>query len=438
MTTPSPRGLIVAATASHSGKTIVTLGLIAALRVRGHRVVAAKCGPDYIDPRFLAAASGRDAINLDPWAMRKDRIAARLAGQARGSDVVIIEGVMGLYDGGTGGAGSTADLARITGLPVVLIVSAQSLAQSAVAMAAGFAQLARGFEVVGAIVNGVASERHATLIREGFETTDVPLLGLVRRDPALALKSRHLGLVQAGEHEALDRLIESASHLVTDGVALDRLMDLAGSVAGGEGEEVSSRPSLPPLGQNMAVARDMAFAFAYPHLLSDWQAAGASLSFFSPLADESPPAAADAVYLPGGYPELYAGRLAAAGKFKAGLHAAAARGALIYGECGGYMALGEALIDGNGSRHAMAGLLQLVTSFQARKLSLGYRRLRPLGDAPFPALLSAHEFHYSTIVSEGEANRLFATETVDGEALGEIGSRRENVMGSFAHIIDGL
>ncbi len=437
MTTPSPRGLIVAAAASHSGKTIVTLGLIAALRARGHRVVATKCGPDYIDPRFLAAASGRDAINLDPWAMRKDRIAARLAGQARGADFVIIEGVMGLYDGGTGGAGSTADLARITGLPVVLIVSAQSLAQSAAAIAAGFAKLARGFELVGAIVNGVASERHAALIREGFEAIDVPLLGLVRRDLALALKSRHLGLVQAGEHEALDRLIESASHVVTDGVALDRLMDLAGSVAGGEGEEVSSRPSMPPLGQNMAVARDLAFAFAYPHLLSDWQAAGASLSFFSPLADESPPAAADAVYLPGGYPELYAGQLAAAGHFQAGLQAAA-RGALIYGECGGYMALGEALIDADGTRHAMAGLLPLVTSFQARQLSLGYRRLRPLGDAPFPAALSAHEFHYSTIVSEGAAERLFAAETVDGGALGEIGLRRGGVMGSFAHVIDGI
>lgn len=436
MTTPSPRGLIVAAAASHSGKTIVTLGLIAALRARGHCVAAAKCGPDYIDPRFLAAASGGDAINHDPWAMGKDRIAARLAAQARGSDFVIIEGVMGLYDGGTGGAGSTADLARISGLPVVLVVSAQSLAQSAAAIAAGFAQLAYGFELAGAIVNGVASERHEALIREGFEKTNVALLGVVRRNGALALKSRHLGLVQAGEYEALDRLIKNAGEVVADGVALDRLMDLACPVAGGNGKTTPDCPSLPPLGQNLAIARDTAFAFAYPHLLSDWQAAGASLSFFSPLADEPPAADTDAVYLPGGYPELYAGQLAAAGQFKAGLGAAAVRGALIYGECGGYMALGEALIDADGTRHAMAGLLPLVTSFQARKLSLGYRRLRPVGDAPFPATLSAHEFHYSTIVSEGAADRLFAAETVEGQSLGEIGSRRGRVMGSFAHVID--
>ena len=438
MITPSPRGLIVAAAASHSGKTIVTLGLIAALRVRGHRVAAAKCGPDYIDPRFLAAASGGDAVNLDPWAMAEGRIMARLAGQARGSDFVIIEGVMGLYDGGTGGAGSTADLARITGLPVVLIVSAQSLAQSAAAIATGFAHMAQGFDVAGAIINGVASDRHAALIREGFAASDVPLLGLVRRDPALALKSRHLGLVQAGEHDTLGRLIESAGEVVADGVALDRLIDLTGPVAGGDNGKAPGSSSLPPLGRNLAIARDTAFAFAYPHLLADWQAAGASISFFSPLADEPPGTHADAVYLPGGYPELYAGQLAAAGQFKTGLQDAAARGALIYGECGGYMALGEALIDADGTRHAMAGLLPLVTSFQARKLSLGYRRLRPLGGAPFPVAFSAHEFHYSTIVSESAAERLFAAETVGGQALGEIGSQRGRVMGSFAHAIDSV
>jgi len=274
------------------------------------------------------------------------------------------------------------------------------------------------------------------LIREGFAATDVPLLGVVRRASALAMKSRHLGLVQAGEHEALGRLIESAGQVIADGVALDRLMDLTGPVAGGDGETVPDRPSLPPLGQNMAIARDTAFAFAYPHLLADWRAAGTSLTFFSPLADEPPGTQADAVYLPGGYPELYAGQLAAAGEFKAGLQAAAARGALIYGECGGYMALGEALIDADGTRHAMTGLLPLVSSFQARKMTLGYRRLRPIGDAPFPTVLSAHEFHYSTIVREGAAERLFAAETVDGEALGEIGLRRGRVMGSFAHLID--
>jgi cobyrinic acid a,c-diamide synthase len=436
MTAPSPRGLIVAAAASHSGKTIVTLGLIAAFRARGHRVAAIKCGPDYIDPRFLAAASGREVINLDPWAMGKDRIAARLAGQARGSGFVIIEGVMGLYDGGIGGAGSTADLARISGLPVVLVVSAQSLAQSAAAIAAGFAQLAQAFDVVGAIVNGVASERHEALIREGFAAGDVPLFGVVRRDPALALKSRHLGLVQAFEHEALDRLIEYAGEVVADGVGLDRLMDLAGPAVNGDDGKAPGVLSLPPLGQNLAIARDTAFAFAYPHLLSDWRAAGASLTFFSPLDDEPPGPHADAVYLPGGYPELYAGQLAAADRFRAGLREAAEHGALIYGECGGYMALGEALIDGDGTRHVMAGLLPLVTSFEKPVLSLGYRRLRPLGDAPFPAVLSAHEFHYSTIVIEDAGDRLFAAETVDGQALGEIGMRRGKVMGSFAHLID--
>lgn len=191
-----------------------------------------------------------------------------------------------------------------------------------------------------------------------------------------------------------------------------------------------------PFGQRIAVARDVAFAFAYPHLMQDWRDAGAAISFFSPLADEAPAADADAVFLPGGYPELHVGRIAGAEKFRAGMHTSVERGALIYGECGGYMVLGDSLGDADGAEHPMLGLLRLTTSFRRRMLHLGYRRLRPLGDLPWKTPLTAHEFHFARIVSEGDGDPLFEAESVDGEPLGPIGLRRGRVMGSFAHVID--
>jgi cobyrinic acid a,c-diamide synthase len=452
-----PRGLIVAAAASHSGKTTIALGLIATLRQRGLGVAAAKCGPDYIDPKFLEAASGKPVINLDPWAMRPGVIHTRLAQRAAGADIVVVEGVMGLYDGGPGGAGSTASLAKMTGLPVVLVVGTQGTAQSAAAVAEGCARLAEGFHVAGAIANQVASERHADLIREGFSRTSVPLLGLVKREPAVTLPSRHLGLVQAEEHADLAAKIAKAGELVEQGCDVERIAEIAtrspppcgegmgeGSLRSTSGNRHPT-PSphrqggerlLAPLGQRIAIARDVAFAFAYPHRLEDWRSAGAEISFFSPLRDEGPAADADAVFLPGGYPELHAGEIASAGKFRLAMEAAAARGALIYGECGGYMVLGESLTDADGADHPMLGLLSLKTSFLHRRLHLGYRLLTPLGDLPWDVPLTAHEFHFARIVSEGDGDPLFEVESADGAALGPIGLRRGNVMGSFAHVID--
>ena len=453
------RGLVVAAAASHAGKTTISVGLIAALKARGLKVRAAKCGPDYIDPKFLEAASGAPAINLDPWAMKPDAISSRLARLGDGADIVVVEGVMGLFDGAAEGAGSTASLARLTGLPVLLVVGGRGVAQSAAAVAEGCARLADGFSVVGAVVNEIASDRHADLVREGFERASVPLLGLVRRDPSIALPSRHLGLVQAEEHEDLARKIARAGELVAEGVELDKIVEAGAPIDSpppcGEGMGEGSlrtrdlvrhptpSPSpqgggglLAPLGQRIAVARDVAFAFAYPHLLQDWRDQGAEISFFSPLKDEAPSSGADAVFLPGGYPELHADKIAAASNFRAGILAAEKRGALIYGECGGYMVLGERLVDAEGKSHRMLGLLPVSTSFQKRKLHLGYRRLTPLGDAPWRAPLTAHEFHFASILEERADERLFGAADSSGRILGNIGCRRGRVMGSFAHVID--
>jgi cobyrinic acid a,c-diamide synthase len=370
--------------------------------------------------------------------MSPARLSGRLARLGAHADIVIVEGVMGLFDGGAGGSGSTASLAAMSGLPVIVVIGAEGLAQTAAAIAEGAAHMAEGFSVVGAIVNQVASDRHAELIREGFGRASVPLLGLVRRDPSVALPSRHLGLVQAEEHADLARKIARAAELVRSGSDLDAIAAAARplSPCGGRTERGEGRRRLAPLGRRIAVARDVAFAFAYPHLLQDWRDQGIEISFFSPLHDEAPSAAADAVYLPGGYPELYADRIAAAANFRAVMESAACRGALIYGECGGYMVLGESLVDAQGEPHRMLGLLPVVTSFEKRRLHLGYRSLEPLGNRPWRGTLAAHEFHFACIVSEGDGERLFESSDASGNLLGPVGLRRARVMGSFAHVID--
>jgi cobyrinic acid a,c-diamide synthase len=432
-----PAGLILAAPSSGSGKTIVALALIGALRRRGVAVAAAKSGPDYIDAAFLAAASGGDCRNLDAWAMRPATLAATVA--ALGADLVLCEGAMGLFDGiGAGGQGSTAALAHLVGWPVVLVVDAAGLGASVAALVAGYARHRPETRIAGVILNRVGSDRHRALLAAALaaELPDLPLLGALPRAIDLVLPSRHLGLVQASEHDDLVTLLDRAAALAERHVDVARLAALArpSSLAAAAGDM-----PLPPLGQTIAVARDAAFAFAYPAMLEGWRRAGAALAVFSPLADEAPDSAADAVFLPGGYPELHAGRLAAAPRFRAGLAAAAQRGAVIYGECGGYMALGQGLVDAHGARHAMTGLLPLETSFAERRLHLGYRAARlaapgPLGAAG--ARFRGHEFHYATISDETPAAKLFDVTDGDGAALAPAGARIGTVMGSFIHLVD--
>jgi cobyrinic acid a,c-diamide synthase len=419
------RALVVAAPSSGSGKTLVTLGLIRAFRDRGLRIASAKVGPDYIDPRFHEAASGRPCFNLDPWAMGPEVIEALLADLAKDSDLVIIEGVMGLFDGPHGAKGSTADLAALLGLPVVLTVDARHQSQSIAALVHGFSTFRKDVDLAGVILNRVASDRHDAILREALGDS---VVGSLRHMDSLLLPSRHLGLVQAQENQELERFIQDAASAVARETNLDKLLTICAQVP----DESVIRLSLPPLGQRIAIASDLAFSFAYPHLLHHWRKTGAEIVPFSPLANEAPEADADAVFLPGGYPELHGGVLAANRIFLDGLRAAKG---LIYGECGGFMVLGEGLIDADGNAHAMAGLLPITTSFASRKLHLGYRQLRPLLGSPWQSPLRGHEFHYSTIAQEGKADRLFEASDATGNPLLSMGLRRGSVMGSYAHVI---
>lgn len=427
------RALVISAPASGTGKTSVTLGLLAAMRRRGLAPVSAKSGPDYIDPAFHQAATGQPCTTLDAWAMRPAQIRAR-ALRRTGSHLVV-EGAMGLFDGAPEpedplGTGSTADVAAALGAPVVLVMDVSRMGQGAAAVAAGMAGFREDVHTAGVILNRLGSARHEAVVCGAVETV-LPVLGALPRRDDLALPSRHLGLVQAGERDDLAAFVARAADWVEAGCDIDAIFADAAVLHG----PVDPPAHMEPPGQRVAVARDLAFGFAYPHMLDDWRALGAELSFFSPLADQGPAEAADAVFLPGGYPELHAGRLAQAAGFRDAMRQAAARGALIYGECGGYMVLGEGLVDGEGARHPMLGLLRLETSFAARHRHLGYRQLSMLGGLPWHGMLRGHEFHYATTLSE-EGEPLFLAHDAEGRDLGEYGLRQGRVMGSFAHVID--
>ncbi|MGE5478681.1 MAG: cobyrinate a,c-diamide synthase [Bacteroidales bacterium] len=434
----SAPGLVIAAPSSGSGKTLLTLGLLAHLAGRGMDVVSAKVGPDYIDPAFHAAATGRPCLNLDAWAMRPGSVAGLVGQLSAGARLVVCEGVMGLFDGaavaeGVPG-GASADVAALTGWPVVLLIDGRGMTGSAAAVLRGFASHRADVRIAGVVFNRVSGDKHKRMIAEACARAcpEVEILGFLPRIEALAVPSRHLGLVQACEHPDLAAFLGVAAATVAGNVDVDRLVALARPAA-----LTGAAPALlPPLAGRIAVARDDAFAFAYPALLDGWRRAGAELTFFSPLADQAPDG--DAVYLPGGYPELHAGRLAGNGRFLDGLRAAAAAGQPVFGECGGYMVLGQGLADADGRRHAMAGLLPLETSFARRRLHLGYRQARLLADTPLgPAGTGfrGHEFHYATIVAE-EGDALFAVTDAAGTPLAPAGLRDGSVFASFVHLID--
>lgn len=435
-----PPGLIIAAPASGTGKTTVTLGVLAALRARGVAVAPFKNGPDYIDPAFHAAAAGRDSVNLDTWAMGTGQIAA-LVGAAAGADVIVTEGSMGLFDGvaerGEAGNGSGADLAAMLGWPVVLVLDVSAQAQSAAAVALGFDRLQPGVRLAGVVLNKVASPMHEALCRDGFDRAGIAVLGVLPRDAGVELPERHLGLVQAAELPRLRQIVDRAGQIIAAHVDLDAMLAAARSTP----LPAAAQAPLPVPGGRIALARDAAFSFTYPHLLTAWRAAGATILPFSPLADEAPDDSADCCWLPGGYPELHAGRLAGAETFRAGL-ARLAQTRPVHGECGGYMALGAGLVDARGQRHRMAGLLGLETSFATRRLHLGYRIARltaPIPGLPAGATLRGHEFHYASVLSQPDAPLAEVTDA-SRRPVAETGATRlqsggGRTSGSFFHLI---
>ena len=430
-------GFIVAAPHSGAGKTTVTIGLMRSLRRQGVAVQPFKCGPDYIDPAFHAVATGRPSFNLDTWAMASATLGDLVARHS--ADIAVAEGVMGLFDGvaapGQTARGATADLAALLGWPVVLVLDVSGQTETAAAIASGLAHYREDVTVAGVILNRIAGPRHLALITPGFERIGLKVFGALGHDARFELPERHLGLVQAGEMEDIGQRLDALADAIEAAIDLAAVRQaamparLAGSI-------VSRRPP----GQRIALAQDRAFSFMYPHLLEAWRTAGAEVLPFSPLADEAPDQRADVVWLPGGYPELHGGVLAAAGRFHEGLRALAARAVPIHGECGGYMVLGQGIEDAEGRRHGMTGLLRVETSFAKRRLHIGYRRARLLAASPLGAAgeeIMGHEFHYATVLQVGDEPMVDCRDAT-GAVVAEAGARNGSVSGTFFHLIDGL
>jgi len=431
------RCLIISAPASGTGKTTLTLALARAFGDRGLAVQCFKSGPDYIDSAFHTAATGRASVNVDSWAMTREAISA-LTARGRDADLVLAEGSMGLFDGvatpGMCGTGASADLAEMMGWPVLLVLDPSGQAQTAAAVAAGLRDFRKGVRVAGVVLNRVASQRHEDLVRRAMESAGIAVFGALPRHAPIALAERHLGLVQAEELAKLNELISEAARLVAERIDLNAVLRMA--ECDWTASSTASPARMIPPGQRIALARDAAFSFIYPHILEGWRAAGAEILPFSPLADEGPDDHADVCWLPGGYPELHAGQIAANRRFGDALRSFAETRA-VHGECGGYMVLGESLTDAGGTRYQMMGLLGLQTSFARRRMHLGYRLAELIAGMPgHPqgARLRGHEFHYASIVAQPDPP-LAAVRDANGAEIAETGSRRGHVTGTFFHLI---
>jgi len=429
------RALIIGAPRSGSGKTSVTIGLLRAFQRRGVKVRGIKTGPDYIDPGFHEAATRLPGLNLDSWAMAPDLLRHLAREQADDAELILIESAMGLFDGivtEPNRSGAASDLARLFGLPVLLVLDVSGQSQTAAAIACGFMHYDPDVKIAACVLNRAGSERHKKLSGDAIEALGLPVVGTVLRDPTLTLPERHLGLVQASEHPEMDAHIDRLAD------AMERSLDLDAIFAAAKPFDIpmgSTEKSLRPPGQRIALAEDAAFTFLYPHIKRQWRAMGAEIITFSPLADEAPPADCDICWLPGGYPELYPAKLAAADNFKAGLKIFAETKP-VHGECGGYMVLGKALEDADGVTHAMTGLLSHATSFAKRKMNLGYRQARLLGHSAIGSandLIRGHEFHYARVIDAGNDEPLAMIADGRGVEIGSSGGKRGSVTGTFFH-----
>ncbi len=385
---------LIAAPASGSGKTLVSLALSALARRRGCSIQTFKVGPDYLDPQLLSAASGRPCRNLDPLLCGESWVQQSFARHGGASELSLVEGVMGLFDGrGPSSEGSSAHVAQLLDLPVVLVVEASRQAGSLAALVRGFRDHQRDLRFAGVVLNGVGSERHEALLREALASIAMPVLGALPRHECLELPSRHLGLLPAHELSDLGERLNAWADLAERHLAIDALWPLLQAPLPSPGPSAADpAPGQSPV--RIALASDAAFHFRYPEATELLEEQGVEIVPWSPLADEALPEACRGLILPGGYPELHAEQLAASQRSLAGLRQAAKQGVPLYAECGGLLLLGRSLLDLQGQAHPMAGVLP----FDARKgrLSLGYRNARVSESSLVLEAgeeLCGHEFH---------------------------------------------
>lgn len=432
------KGLVVAAPASSSGKTTFTLGLLAALRKRGLTVAPFKVGPDFIDPGHHTRIAGHVSRSLDGWMLGEDQNRKIFLRSAVDADIAVVEGVMGLFDGydGKTDAGSTAQMAKWLGLPVVLVVDAGSMARSFAAIVRGFSVFDPACRICGVVANNVAGIRHLQFLKEAMAGEAVPLLGGIFRNSEIEIPSRHLGLYTADDHVLKDDMIEDLAQMVETGIDLDVLINVLPDIAVYRPDE----PMLPAADVKIGVARDNAFCFYYEDNLDILRENGCEIVFFSPLRDAQPPGGIHGIYLGGGYPELFAGVLAENTSMKKSIRRVCESGMPIYGECGGFMYLCDHLFTTGGQKHEMAGVFLFETRMQTKLVSLGYREITFTGDtpvAPAGATARGHEYHYSNL-AEGclplHVTQVYETADKDTNDRNCPGWLVNQTLGSYAHL----
>ncbi len=440
------RGLIIAGTGSDAGKTTVTLGLMEALRREGVSVQAFKAGPDYIDPGHHALLLRRPSYNLDTWMMGEGGVKKTYGAHTKGSGIAIIEGVMGLFDGmgGPGGEGSTAHLAKVLGLPVLLVVDGSRVGASVAAMVKGFRDFDRGVDIRWVVFNSVAGPGHFRILKEAVEAhlPGVRVLGYMPRDEALKIKSRHLGLVTGAEVERRRwrRGIKRAARHIEAFVDMRPLLGRGGGRPRGAAKHQKQRPRKHGTGGPViAVARDRAFSFYYEENLELLEKSGARLRFFSPLKDRKLPRGTRGIYIGGGYPEVYAGELSGNAPMLKAVREAAEEGRPIFAECGGLMYLARTLRDAEGRTFPMAGVFRQGVRMGPRLRALGYRDVVIKDGCPFlrkGAHIRGHEFRYSEVTGmAGKAVDVFrAVRPATGEAADTGGYLYKNTLATYIHL----
>ncbi|MBE0429112.1 MAG: hydrogenobyrinic acid a,c-diamide synthase (glutamine-hydrolyzing) [Thermoleophilia bacterium] len=428
--------IVVSAPHRSSGKTTLSIGLGAALTGAGLAVQPFKKGPDFIDPMWLAAATGRDCHNLDLFMMGQERIMESFQRAAAGADLSLIEGNMGLYDStDLGGKGSTSDMARFLRAPIILIVSTRNLTRSIAPLLLGFQRFEPDIAIAGVILNKVSGPRHEAKLTAAIDRyTDLEVVGAIRRRPEIGIIQRHLGLKPAAEELGAEAVIDSITTIVAESVNLGRIRDIAGAAPPLPELDIPG-PAIPAPAVRIGVARDRAFTFYYPENLEALRAAGARLVPFSPLTGESLPAV-DGLYIGGGFPEVFMEELEANARLRREIRRAVEGGMPVYAECGGLMYLSRAM-SWNGRAHEMVGALPCDIVMHEKPRGHGYMELEATGAGGWfePGLkIRGHEFHYSEIVNLEDvqfAYRVTRGSGVDGEHDGIV---HRNVMASYTHL----
>ena len=431
------KGFVIAGTGTGVGKTTITAALLAALRERGLAVQPFKCGPDYIDPAHHAAIAGQPSYNLDTWMMPAKTNRSLFWTAARNADVAVVEGVMGLFDGvnGSSDEGSTAEIAKLLGLPVVLIVDASNAARSVAAVVKGFCEFDPQLKVLGVILNGAAGPAHFNLLRDAIACVGVPLLGSFPKIAEAVLAERHLGLITAGEKTWTPEQVTALADGARKGIDLDLLLANCEISADAGPAMVQAGSKDEPV--RIGVARDHAFSFYYQSSLDVLTAAGAELLNISPLTDDCLPASLDGLYLGGGYPEIFADQLSQNRPFLQSLREFVASGRPVYAECGGLMYLAEELTTLDGRTHAMASVLPIAIEMLNRLEAFGYTEVDVLDDCLVGARgtrLRGHSFHYSRVTRKGDLARRYRAHQLLTGAEYEEGYCAGNVLASYIHL----